>query len=467
MPLILVLDQGTHASRASIFTENGLLVEQAKEDIRLSRISHEEIEQAPDEILNSMVSTINRLDSHNLSHTKNCAIVTQRSTVVAWHADTGKSLSPAISWQDRRAATCLHSYKSQAKNIKSITGLPLSAHYGAGKILWLLENSQSVRRALSENKLLIGPLASFLLFNLIKERPYLVDHCNAHRMMLLDLHTLDWSAELTRLMGIPGNLLPECKPVQWHYGHLKICNLAVNVVSGDQNAALYCRGQPQRGDVLINLGSGAFLLSCVDQIIPSTDLLCGIASSNKKGQEYLLEGTVNGAGSALGWAQEYFPVEDLFSQLPTWLRQIKSPPVFINTVGGLGSPWWKTATTPCFIQHGKITAESRYVAIIESIVFLIQHNLDHFKKHIDLKTLTISGGLSQLDHLCQRLSNLSSLPVTRFEDKEATARGAAWLAAGCPDSWTLNKQDITFLPEPDPALVKRFRIFSDEISRIK
>jgi len=51
-------------------------------------------------------------------------------------------------------------------------------------------------------------------------------------------------------------------------------------------------------------------------------------------------------------------------------------------------------------------------AVIESIVFLLLENLARMQKaEPDLRRLRVSGGLAQLDGLCQRLADLSGLPL--------------------------------------------------------
>jgi len=468
MPFILAIDQGTHASRAILFTTDGQLVEHAEQTVNLSQINHEHIEQDPEELLNSVKSVIKKLNGEKLSQTICCGLATQRSTIIAWQADTGLSLGPAISWQDRRSNSDLQQFKPHENTIKNITGLPLSPHYGAGKFRWILENNSDVRKALSEHNLCLGTLSSYLIFNLLKEKSFVIDHSNAHRTMLFDLQTLNWSEKLLNLFGISKNTLPSCKPIENDYGKLIFNNIPLTMVCGDQNAALYSQGPVDEGHAIINIGTGAFIITPCHRKVTGTDLLCGIAQSNSKGDnksscEFLLEGTVNGAGSALSWAQKNYPVKNLFEQLPNWLEQIKSPGIFINTIGGLGSPWWKSTKPAYFIHKNNTPIEYKYVAIIESIVFLIQHNIEQMQQHIPLNQLKVSGGLSQLDGLCQKLADISTLPVARMKETEATARGAAWIAAGRPDNWLFEQSDKDFQPQNNSDLIARYQQFSQEI----
>lgn len=463
MSFILVIDQGTHASRAILFSETGEMIEQAEQTVSLNQISHEAIEQDASELLSSIITTLNKLDKNKLNNVSCCGIATQRSTIVAWDKNSGIPLHPALSWQDRRCLKDLNQFKPQIKLIKKLTGLPLSPHYGAGKIRWLLKNNVNVKQAYDENNLFAGPLVSYLLYNLLDEKVNLVDHSNANRMLLLDSATLEWSKELIKLFELPDNILPKPQYIQKHYGNLLDLNIPITSVCGDQSAALFANGYIEPGTAIVNIGTGAFVLSLCKKPITESKLLTGIAFSNKNQCDYLLEGTVNGAGAALSWAENNYPTNDLFKNLPLWIKQETDIPIFINTIGGLGSPWWTSAQDAYFLNDEDATIASRYVAIIESIVFLIQHNLEHMQQHINLKQLRLSGGLSQLDGLCQKIADLSGLVVERMPATEATARGAAWLAAGCPDNWEIEHANARFSPSKNTKLIERYQQFSTEI----
>ena len=82
-----------------------------------------------------------------------------------------------------------------------------------------------------------------------------------------------------------------------------------------------------------------------------------------------------------------------------------------------------------------------------------------------LKTerLQVSGGIAQLDGLCQRLADLTGSVVYRPTETEATTRGAAWLAAGRPTKWPEAQPGQTFNPQPNPALADRYQHFLEEL----
>ncbi|HHO59018.1 MAG TPA: hypothetical protein ENJ64_02160, partial [Thiotrichales bacterium] len=362
---------------------------------------------------------------------------------------------------------------AQNKTIQRLTGLPPSAHYGASKLHDLATETGQDGQKNNAGNACLTPLISFLLHHLLENKPCIVDHANAQRTQLLDLTRLQWSETLTKLFAVPVQALPACVPVlsssPGGHGLLAGTTMPVRAISGDQNAALYGTGDLQPDCALVNIGSGAFVMRLLPQYTASEKLLTSIACSSQQQVQYLREGTINGAGSALDWLAKKHPDNAIPTHLPAWLQTIEHPPVFINAVGGLGSPWWRSDITPCFIRAGdhrpveEATVAGQAVAVVESIVFLVMENLAMMQREHAIQRLRISGGLSQLDGLCQRLADLSGLPVERVEQAEATARGIAWLASGSSKAWPASFK--LFSPADNSGLNKRYQVLITELKK--
>lgn len=460
-PLILAIDQGTHSTRAIAFDLQGRAVAQAHRPVGLQRLSHRAVEQSPDEILHSMQAVITGvLDAPAVTgrRIQAAGLATQRSSVLAWDRVTGTALSPVISWQDTRTADSMERLAPEAAVIMQTTGLRLSPHYGAGKLQWLLRQHPDVTRAEAAGTLALGPLVSYLLHHLTDCPAELVDHANASRTLLWNLASRDWDVQLLELFAIPLETLPDCRPICATYGNTATGGIPVTAVNGDQTAALYAQGQPPTGTVMVNIGTGAFVLLPVqDPHNRPVGLLGGISMSTGHAASYYVEGTVNGAGAALQWASKQFSITGLEQKLPDWLEQVSQPTLFLNTVGGLGAPWWRTGPAPHFLDPAVQAAEAM-VAVVESIIFLLQANIAALcALDPSVDTIRISGGLANLDGLCQKLADLSGLQVQRPVQVEATARGIAWQAAGCPAGWPASS--TTFTPLPDVQLQARYLAF--------
>ncbi len=475
--LYLCLDQGGHASRALVLDRNGAVIARAQRVVATQHPQPDWVEHDPEALLASVRDALGEVAAALAERVRDLAaagLATQRSSVVCWDRETGAALSPVLSWQDRRAHTWLGQLAHKQAEVHARTGLMLSAHYGAPKLRWCLDHLPAVRRAAAararslapaalvrpcpaeQGRLACGPLASFLLFRLLEERPLRVDPSNAGRTLLWNLASRDWDPQLLELFGIAREWLPACAPTRYRFGTLRVGDRPVplTILNGDQAAALFAYGQPDPHTAYVNLGTGAFVLHASAQRIEAPRLLASIAYADDGSARYVLEGTVNGAGAALAWAGEALGIADIESQLDGWLCRDGDPPLFLNGVSGLGAPFW-VADFP-----SRFSAEAqpwqKLVAVAESIVFLLQANLDEFARTgVVFRRIVATGGLAQSAALCQRLADLSALPVHRPEEHEATARGLAFLLAGQPSGWSPLSSDL-FTPRPNAPLRDRY-----------
>ena len=463
-PVYLVIDQGGQSSRALVFNQQGDILSQAAVAIDTTHDGPDRVEHPAEELIRSIQDAVQQatagIDANTID---SIGLACQRSSIVCWDStSSGAALSPVLSWQDRRASDSLKPLSAEAGNIHALTGLFLSPHYGASKLRWCLDYLSEVSAAHAQGRLAFGPLSSFILYRLLKERPLLVDPVCAARTLLWNIESRDWDQSLLELFDIPIDCLPRCVPNQFDYGHMNIGNCAtpLKISTGDQPAALYMSGPPATDTLYINIGTGAFLQRILDnKALITPTLLSSVVWQSDNEINYVLEGTVNGAASAIQQIAKELDINDLHIQelLVQGLAIVKTPPLFLNGVSGLGSPFWLPEFTSEFVGEGNPT--EKLVAVVESIVFLIQTNLDEMNKHLDApRRIIVSGGLSALDGLCQRLASISGLPVERTENQEATARGLAWLLSR---SQQFSKVAYTqFNPIADPNLQRRYKQWS-------
>jgi len=390
-------------------------------------------------------------------------LASQRASCICWDRRDGRPLSPLFSWQDRRAHRWLRQFEARGEDVHRRTGLFLSAHYGASKLRWALDHLPAVAAAREAGTLCWGPQASFLAFRLLEEHPFLADPQCAARTQLWNLRTRDWDPELLALFGLPQGFLPltflpKCVPTCHRFGTLRIGDTAMplTAVNGDQSAAVFAFGWPDHDSAYVNIGTSAFV-----QRVLTTDpgtvprQLTGIILDDGETTVYTVEGNVNGAGTALEWLRGELGMENVESRLPQWLETPGEPPLFLNGIAGLGGPFWKPDFTSRFIGEG--APWQRAVAVVESIAFLLQANIEEMAKHVPpAARIRVSGGLSLIDGLCRRLASVSGLPVHRREDPEASARGIGYLAAGRPASWNKAASEEIFAPADDSAIRARY-----------
>jgi glycerol kinase len=469
----LALDQGSHASKAVIFDAEGTALSAAETAIATHEPHPGWVEHDAEEIVASLQDAIVRAHALGGQDPRGVAVAglaTQRSSIVCWDRRTGAALSPVLSWRDRRNAAWLSALELDAAQVREISGLVVSPHYGASKLRWCLDHLPDVRRARSEGRLCCGPLATFLLHRLLAERPCLVDPANASRTLLWDVRSRNWSPRMLDAFGVPEDCLPACVPSRHPFGTLRVGNDAVplTVMTGDQPAALFAWGDPAPGSLFVNIGTGAFIQRVGSlPSLAATGLLQGVAWQDDAGAIEVVEGTVNGAGAALEWLADRHrvPVESLLGAANGWLDECPDPPWFINGIGGLGSPFWVSDCPVRFSRPAELPEET--VAVLESIVFLLVVNIERMRRAAgpsapDSGPIIASGGLASVDGVCQRLADLADRAVERPGDIQATARGVAWLLGSAvpPD-----KHRSRYLPQRNTPLKARFEGWLSALER--
>lgn len=479
----LALDQGGHASRALLFDSAGEIVAAAEHEITTDRHGEDCVEHDPLELVETLQAAaeeaLDAISTEARGHIV-AGLATQRSSLVCWDRETGEPLSPVLSWQDRRGAAWLDARvppdSELRRSIYEETGLAVSPHYGASKFQWCLRELPEVERARSRERLAMGPLASYLLSALLVERPFVVDPANAARTQLCSLETSRWSDSLLDLFEIPADLLPTIQPNSSAFGTLELDAprpIPVHLCTGDQSAALFAFGEPPAGRLSVNAGTGVFLQMLVPAGIRVPGLLTATVHEGD-GEFYRgVEGAVNGGGAALREVADQVGVDraTLHDGLERWAAptaesRSPEPPLFLNGVSGLASPFWEHAFPTRFAEvRPEHSPPDRLVAVLESIVFLVVENLLAIRASgVEVSEIVLTGGLASSDAFCARLGALTRLPIHLPHEREATARGVAWrlgcqalsgLPAGTPSragaesgSWT----------EPFEARFARWRV---------
>lgn len=483
-PLFLALDQGGHASRALVFDAQGQQLAQAYAAIGTQRSGTDHVEHDALEVLHSLqtvIADIVQALGSDVARLQAAGMATQRSSIVCWDALSDEPLSPVLSWQDRRHAAFVTQLEPRRAQIQQLTGLVLSPHYGASKLRWCLDELPAVQQAQSAQRLSCGPLASYLLQGLLHAdvthgRTHAVDPANASRTQLWSPATRDWSPQLLQWFGVPREVLPHSVPTTHAYGVLPVGEHAVpfTVCTGDQAAVPFAQGELDNHTLYLNIGTGAFALTPLDHDGDVAPLLRSVLWSDTGRVRYALEGTVNGAASALQWLSERNGLEMQRATQALTRAQVFGlhVPVFINGVGGIGSPYWLADIESHFIHDdaadGASSDQAQVAAVIESIAFLIAANVTHMRLRTpQLRRIVAGGGLAACRYLCESIATLSELPLLRLSEPELTAKGLAYLIGGQPTTWQCDTQATEFHCEPDEALRARYRIWSQRMAQLQ
>lgn len=466
-PVLLALDQGSSSSRALAFDRRGGVLARAQRPVRRFYPRPGWSEHDASELWRTtrgaLAEALERLGPR--ADVLGVGLACQRSTVVLWDAKTGEPAARAPSWQDGRAAELAASLQEHQARAHDVTGLYLTPYYSAPKIRWLLERDRSVRRLLDAGRLRVGPVASYLVWKLTGGEVFAADPSTAQRMMLLDLRTMDWDPFLLKLFGVPREVLPALRPSAGDWGEARLGGrrLPLRAVVGDQQAAALGLGARAAGDAVANYGTGAFFLlntGSRQRRIPG--LLTSVGwSARGRGACFLQEGTVHAAGAAFDWLRDPMRLLGKGADLERVFRASKERVLALPAIGGLGAPRWDYQTRTAFFGLSSRTTPADLArGVGESVAFLISDIVEAMRAGgLSARSARVAGGLSRVGSLMQFQADLLEVPLLRCAEAEATAIGAAALAAeGAGVRWDCAPRvDRRFKPRMKPAEAARLR----------
>jgi glycerol kinase len=410
------------------------------------------VEHEPEDLWNTTVATVREaIAGAGLTAEQIAAIgiTNQRETTVLWDRETGKAVSRAIVWQDRRTAAFCEQLKADGLEpmFTEKTGLLLDPYFSGTKINWILNNVPGARDKAREGRLAFGTVDSFLIWRLTGGRVHATDATNASRTLLFDIAAGQWDQDLLKALDIPESLLPEVRDSADDFGStdpaLFGAAIPIRGVAGDQQAATVGQACFEPGMLKSTYGTGCFavLNTGADLVRSRNRLLSTIAYRINGKTTYALEGSIFVAGAAVQWLRDGLGVLQSASQSGELAasadphQQVYLVPAFT----GLGAPHWDANARGAIfgITRGTGVAELARAAL-ESVCFQTRDLLDamHGDWQGAQKTvLRVDGGMVASDWTMQRLADLLGAPVDRPQILETTALGAAWLAGMQQGVW--------------------------------
>lgn len=456
---VLAIDLGGQGCRAAIFTSSGkkLYGTEANYPTRFPQPGY--VEQPAQAVLDAVDKCLQDISYYKQEHPKltisSAGLACQGSNLLCWDNQTGQPLTDVLSWQDTRGKEILATADLDIDKCRNITGLNLSAHYGASKYNWCISRADRVREAMKQDRLSLGPLASYLAQYIcvpaqIKPTSF-VDPSHATRTFLWDLRNQCWSNDLINSFQLSASLLPLPCNHYHNYGRLKELGIPLSVINRDQSSVLFAQGEPEADIIYINLGTGIFIQQTLSSLPDAADTSLQLSPLLFENNEKLFtaEGSVHSGMAVKADIENRLDITITAKIIDAALLTlpIKSNDFSLITAAGLGSPYWRDDIKSVIPLD--LTSEQVIATWMQNLIFLTQINIDALN-FIASKTskIVISGGLCRYDDLCQHLADLSQLTVIRNKDTNSTLKGIAYLAAGRPKTWgqTEEAQGTTFSP---------------------
>ena len=464
---LLAIDQGTSSTRSVLYDDKGRFIDSSQLEFKQYFPKEGWVEHNPEEIWESVLSTLTSLVKRNSLVSKDIAsigITNQRETTIVWDKKDGKPIYNAIVWQDRRTADFCSELNDQTEMVNSRTGLTMDPYFSSTKVNWILNHVKGAKKRAQAGELLFGTIDSYLIWKLSEGMSHKTDVTNASRTMLFNIEEQKWDEDLLNLFKIPRSMLPEVCDNVFGFGTTSVLGGEVSIggVAGDQQAALIGQCCVKPGEVKSTYGTGCFLIlnTGAERLHSQSKLLTTVAYRVNGKITYALEGSIFVAGSAIQWLRDEMEFFSDASDTEKLAMQAsdESNVLVIPALTGLGAPYWDASARGAIFGLTRDSTKADIVrATLESVVFLTKDLLEAMSKdNASFNSLKIDGGMVTNSWFCQKLSNILGVEVERPRIIETTSLGAAFLAgisAGLFDDLNGLKEsreiERTFFPEKE------------------
>ena len=202
----LAIDAGTTNVLAMVVDQSGQVQGKASGSYQLNYPAPGLVELDPESLWQSVLDAIKSALSISGIESKDLAgigITGQRATIVIWERDSGKSLGPAVVWQDQRG-------KQRADELLEMGFITSNSLAAMSKMELALNSLPNGYERLSKNELAWGNVDSFLAWRLSGGAIHATDASNASATGYFDFLTdWKWFDGLLELQRLPSSFFPE------------------------------------------------------------------------------------------------------------------------------------------------------------------------------------------------------------------------------------------------------------------
>ncbi|MEE2024855.1 glycerol kinase GlpK [Alkalimonas mucilaginosa] len=455
---IIAIDQGTTSSRAVLYNRQLRPLASCSEALPLKYPHTGWVEQDPEAIWQSVLHCIRQLLQQNdilPEQVAGLALTNQRETTLLWEKASGKTLYPAIVWQDRRTADRCQALKQQHEtSIRAKTGLLADPYFSASKLQWLLQQIPGAQQRAESGELCFGTVDSFLLWRLTAGTVHATDASNASRTLLFNIHQQCWDPDLLTLFQIPAPLLPEVRDSAADFGHCStgLFGHPIPIVSllGDQQAALLGQACVTSGMGKSTYGTGCFVMvnTGAQALCSQHQLLSTVAWRIRGDTCYALEGSIFMAGATVQWLRDKLGIIQQASDTEALAEGVdyQQTELLIPAFTGLGAPYWQPEVKAAIFGLTRNSGKAELcAAALRSVAYQTQDLLLAMAEDgIRIADLRVDGGMTVNHCFLQSLADLTQQTITPSQHSDATAFGTAFLAAW-QLGWYPQLSDVTLL----------------------
>lgn len=441
--VVLGIDLGTSAVKVLAITTAGREIASGSEFYGLETPQADFVEQDADAVYRATMRVLARVLADVRMRGSEVAAIGFSSAMhgVLCVDEAGEPLSHVITWMDRRAHAIADGWRADgtALELYARTGAPMHPMLPVAKLRWLAENDPEL---FARTHRFVG-LKELVVFRWTGE--WLVDHGIASATGMLDLRRRDWDPRALELAGVGADRLsqpaaPSASLRRFRPAIARELGLTglTSVVLASSDGALANVGVGARGpaDVALTLGTSGAVRVLADAPILDAQArtFCYCADDTR----YVVGGPTSAAGASLDWIFGLllyeFPKAERFARAAALAAEIEPGAqglVVLPFFAGERAPYWNSALRGAFdgldLAHDRRTILR---AAFESVVFGVYAVYDVMRELLhDAQRLLLSGGLTKAPLVRQLLADVFGVPAVQPHEQEASAFGAALLAA--------------------------------------
>lgn len=352
----------------------------------------------------------------------------------------GKALRNFIMWQDTRNSGICRRLRDADTDVHRTCGASINTVFTATKLTWLQENEPDLYA--QAYKVMIVP--DYVIH--LMTGTFGTDRTYGSRTLLMDIHTLQWDADMCGLFGIGQDKLCDLRDqgavagtVTRAFARQTGITEGTPVISagGDQQCGALGLGVMDSETIEVNSGTGSFVISVVDRpYLENRAVICNVAAIPGL---YTQEMNIIASASALDWLiREFFPehggehpdydaVNRLAAETPPGANGLVSVPHF----QGCGSRDWNPDARAGFWGFTLSARRGDLVrALYEGIAAEVAKSIDTLPALCRQATsISVAGGLSKSGIYNQILCDMTGRTLLRCRNAQATAVGAFLSAA--------------------------------------
>ena len=313
MNYLIGVDLGTQATKACVCDENGNILGDAVAPSNLLYPEEGAVEQDPEEMLASVLSTIkNAVDASGIRPEKVAAICIdgQMAGITGVDAD-GAAAIPYDSWLDTRCGATRQPFLDYGEErVIQITGTPITYAHGP-KVLWWKTHRPEQYKKIHK---FVQP-AAYCTMRMcgLKGDDAFIDHTYLHFSGFADTEKKQWSDELLTALDVDKNKMPRIVRAFDTVGKLtsemaSACGLPSGIPMaagcGDTVASAFGAGAIKSGTMLDVAGTASVLCCAADVYAPDTKHKTILFAPSVLENMYYPMAYINGGGMCLKWLRD-------------------------------------------------------------------------------------------------------------------------------------------------------------------